>query len=83
MSFERRRVLMKSFIDSQFPYCPLVWMCCFITTDNRINHLHERALKTVYNDKVSTFEKLPEKNNSATIHVRNLRKLATQLYKRK
>ena len=58
MSLRRRRVLTKSFIESQFAYCPLVWMCCDKTSDNRINHLHERALRTVYNDNVSTFEKL-------------------------
>ena len=26
MTLERRRTLMKSFIESQFGYCPLVWM---------------------------------------------------------
>ena len=32
---------------------------------------------------MSTFEKLLEKDNSVTIHVRNLRILATELYKTK
>ena len=67
---------MKSFIESQFSYCDK-------TSDNRINQLHESALRTVYNDNVSTSEKLLEKDNSVTIHVRNLRILATELYKTK
>ena len=83
MSLERRRVLMKSFIESQSAYCPLVWMCCDKTSDDRINHLRERALRIVYNDNVSIFEKSLEKDNSVTIHVRNLRILATELYKTK
>ena len=58
-------------------------MCCDKTSDNRINHLHKRALRTVYNDNVSTFEKLLEKDNSVSVHVRNLRILATELYKTK
>ena len=58
-------------------------MCCDKTSDNRINHLYERALRTVYNDHVSTFEKLLEKDNFVTNHVRNLRILATELYKTK
>ena len=58
-------------------------MCCDKTSDNRINHLHERVLRTVYNDNMSTFEKLLEKDNSVTIHVRNLRILPTELYKTK
>ena len=32
---------------------------------------------------MSTFEKLLEKDNSVTIHVKNLRILATELYKTK
>ena len=74
---------MKSFIASQFAYCPLVWMCCDKTSDSRINHSHKRALRTIYNDNVSTFEKLLGKDNSVTIHVRHLRILATELYKTK
>ena len=74
---------MRIFIESQFAYCPLVWMCCDKTSVNRINYLHERALRTVYKDNVLTFEKLLEKDNSVTIHVRNLRILATELYKTK
>ena len=52
----------------------------------RINHLNERVLKTVYNNNVSIFEKLLEKEvtmYSVTIHVRNPRILATELYKTK
>ena len=83
MSLRRRRFLMKSFIEPQFAYCPLSWMCCDKTSDNRINHLHKRALRTVYNENVSTFEKLLENDNSVTIHLRNPRMLATELYKTK
>ena len=59
-------------------------MCCDKTSDdNCINHLHEHAVRKDYNDNVATFEKLLEKDNSVTIHVRNLRILATELYKTK
>ena len=40
MSLKCHRVLIKSFIESQLAYCPLVWMCCNKTSDNRTNHLH-------------------------------------------
>ena len=56
-------------------------MCCDKTSDIRTNHLPEIALKTVYNNNVSTYEKLLEKDNSVTIQIRNLRILATELYK--
>ena len=64
MSLEHRRFLTKTFIESQFAYCPLVCICCNKTSDNCINYLHEHTLRTVYNDNLSTFEKLLEKDNS-------------------
>ena len=74
---------MKAFIESQFAYCPLVWMFCSRRSNNRINHLHERALRIVYNDHSSTFEDLLVKDNSVSIHHRNIRLLAIELYKAK
>ena len=61
LSLERRRTLMKAFIESQFAYCPLIWMFCQRSSNTRINHLHERALRIVYNNNESIFEDLLKK----------------------
>ena len=38
-------------IESQFNYCPfLIWMFHSRTLHNKINRLHERALRIVYSD---------------------------------
>ena len=37
--------------------------------------------RTVFNDNVSAFQKLLEKDNSVIIHARNLKLLATEPYK--
>ena len=50
MSLEKRRTLMKAFIQSQFNYCPLIWMLHSRTLNNKINRIHDRALRTVYSD---------------------------------
>ena len=42
------KLKMKTFIESQFNYCPLTWMFCSRTLNNKINKLHERSLKIVY-----------------------------------
>ena len=47
---DKLRILMKAFIESQFNYCPLVWMFHSRTLNNRINRLHEKALRLVYKD---------------------------------
>ena len=72
---------MKAFIMSQSSYCPLVWMCHSRILNNKINKLHERALRLVYDDRQSTFEELLNIDKSVTIHHRNLQVLATELYK--
>ena len=65
----------------QFSYSPLVWMCHSRTLNNKINKLHESALRLVYDDRQSTFEELLNINKSVTIHHRNVEVLATELYK--
>ena len=70
-----------TFIESQFNFCPLVWMCHSRELNQKINHLHERALRVVYTDHSLTFLQLLEMDKSFTIHERNLQKLATEMYK--
>ncbi len=77
----KRKLIMKTFIESQFNYCPLTWMFHNRTLNNKINKLHERALRIVYENNDLTFLELLEKDNSVTIHQRNLQKLAVQMYK--
>ena len=72
---------MNAFINSQFGYCPLVWMLHSRKLNTRINRIHERALRVVYNDMVSSFDELLLRNNSVSIHVRNIQLLAVELYK--
>ena len=80
MNKNKLRILTKAFIESQFVYCPLIWMFHNRTLNNKINKLHERALRLVYNDHDSSFNELLNMNNSFTIHERNLQKLATEMY---
>ena len=49
--------------------------------NTRINKLHERALRIVYKDNGSSFEDLLMKDNSVTIHERNIQTLGIELYK--
>ena len=81
MTEEKLRTLMKTFIESQFNYCPLLWMFHSRHINKRVNSLHERALRVVYKDRISTFEELLEKDNSFTIHDKNLQKSALLMFK--
>ena len=67
MSFNKRRTLLKSFIESQFNNCPLLWMFYLRTMNNKINCIHERALRLIYSDDVSSFDELLKKDRSFAI----------------
>ena len=80
---EKLKIIMKTFIQSQFNYCPLTWVFHSRILNNKINKLHERALRLVYKNDNATFEELLEIDNSVTVHLKNLQKLATEMYKAK
>ena len=68
LSLNKRRTLFKVFVESQFKYCPIVWMFHSRRTNKKINRLHERALRIVYDDVVSTFDQLLAMDKSFCIH---------------
>ena len=51
------------------------------TNNSKINRLHERCFRLIYNDKKSSFEDLLQKGGSVSIHRRNLTTLAVELFK--
>ena len=81
MNVSKKRIIMKSFIESEFVYCPLIWMLHSRELNNKINRIHETALRITYNDKSSSYGELLTKDRSVTIHHRNIRALAIEIYK--
>ena len=81
MKTDKFRLLVKAFIESQFAFCPLVWVCHSRTLNNKINKLNERALRLVYKDRNLSFTQLLDMNKSISVHHRNLQKLATEMFK--
>ena len=62
MNISKRRILMNSFFNLDFNYCPLVWLFYSRSIDSKINRLHERVLRIVYNDIRSSIENILEKD---------------------
>ena len=79
LPFQKMRLLMKSFFESQFSYCP--WMFVNRVTNRKVNRLHEQSLRILCKDDRSSYAELLQKDNSVTIHTRNIHKLATEMYK--
>ena len=81
MDLAKRKTIMNAFINSQFGYCPLVWMCHSRKMNNKINKIEERALRIVDEDANSTYEELLKKDGSVTIHEINIKLLAIEINK--
>ena len=81
LNLDKRRILIKAFFESQFKYCPLAWMFCSRKINNKINSLHKRALRLIYEDTTSTFEELLEQDGSFSVHHTNIQTLAIEMYK--
>ena len=58
MNLSKKRSIMKSCIESQFGYCPLIWMFHSRGLNNNINRIHERTLRITYNDKSLSYREL-------------------------
>ena len=50
MNVTKRKILMNVFFNAQFSYCTLTWMFHSRKVNNKINKLHERCLRIVYNN---------------------------------
>ena len=79
MNIQKQRTIMKSFVASQFSYCPLIWMFQSRRLHNKMNSIHERALSITYQDNTPTFQELLNKDNSVSIHHRNGQVLGNSL----
>ena len=52
MSVEKKKILINSFFNAQFNYCPLAWMLHSRRNNNIMRNLDERCLRLIYNETI-------------------------------
>ena len=72
---------MSSFFNNQFNYCSLIWMLLSCHSNSKIQHLHERCVRLIYNDKSSCYEEQLEKDKSVSVRHKNLQSIITEIFK--
>ena len=56
-------------------------MFCSRKMNRKINHIHERALRLVYDDYLASFQDLLKRDKTVSIHHRNIQYVAIEMYK--
>ena len=80
LTIEKAKILGNAFIDSQFSYTPLLWMLCRKTLHSKIEKIHHKTLKVIYESN-DTYENLLLQSNTVSVHQRHLRFLMIEIYK--
>ena len=66
-TLERDKILACSMIESQFAYCPLIWIFCSKTDIQRVEKVQHKTLQVVYNNYMATHDELLTLGNKLKI----------------
>ena len=81
LGLEERKVLVNTFVMSNFNYCSVVWNFSSAQSLNKIENLQKRTLRFLLNDYDSTYEDLLEKSDYPNMNLRRQRTLCIEIYK--
>ena len=66
------KTLASSFVNSQFNYCAKVWMFCSIKSKLRLENIHKRTLRVVYNQYEKNYKDVFADHDEISIHQKHL-----------
>lgn len=81
LDFKLRETVHNTFIMANFNYCPIVWHFCSKASANKMEKIQERALRFLFNDKISSYEDLLKRCDSTTLHLKRLKSICTEVFK--
>ena len=76
-----RIAMYKSFILSNFSYCPVSWMFCGKRNSDKLEKLQERALRFVFSDYTRPYSDLLKHGNFLSLSALRIRYLAIEMFK--
>jgi hypothetical protein len=80
-NLKEREIMYNTFILSNFNYCPIIWHFCGKVYSKKIEHIQERALWFMFNDKTSSYVSLLEKCGYTTLLLRRIKTIASDVFK--
>ena len=76
-----RKVIYQSFILSAFNFCPVIWHFCSESNNKKLEKLNLRALRHVYRDYQSDYDKLLTSDTSVSLQLKRQRLIALEVFK--
>ena len=76
-----RIAMYKSFISSNFSYCPVSWIFCGKRNSDKLEKLQERALRFIFSDYTSPYRELLKHGHFLSLFALRIRYLAIEMYK--
>ena len=77
---DQAKLLYSAFINSQFSYASTIWMFCRKNKYSKIQKIHHKSLKVVFN-RDEEYLSLLEINNEISIHQKHLHALICEVFK--
>ena len=81
LGFEERKVLVNTFVMSNFNNCSLIWKFSSAQLLNKIENLKQRALRFSLNDSDSTYKDRLEISGHPNMNLRRQRSVCIDVYK--
>ena len=81
IGLEQNKLIMPSFIKSQFSCCPVIWMFCSRASMSKLSNIHEKCLRLITNNYDSNFNGLLESSHEFKIHKTYINYLMIEVYK--
>ena len=79
-TIETAKILGNALIDSHFNYITLLWMYCRKTLYSKIDKIHQKTLKAIYESN-DNYDNLLLQRNTISVRQRHLRFLMTEYIK--
>ena len=68
LNLDQAQVLAKTYISSNFRYCPLIWMFSSKMSDNLIVKTHYKTLRAIYDTQTRSYEEILHLSGKKKIH---------------
>ena len=83
MNEQTRKYYANSYVLSEFNYCSIVWHFCGLVETHKIEKIHERSLRYVYNDYTTEYHQLLDSHDLTTLYGKRIRAICCEIYKTK